>query len=103
MIYYKCYCNECKSNDKLFKYYNFVIWKKIKNIHNNNIIWKKNTWFSYRGYLNNENMYLKYVWGSLYIKEKNNISFSKAIKIPLLYQLILKIYFVFDKLFINHH
>ena len=58
MIYYKCYCNECKSNDKLFKYYNFVIWKKIKNIQNNNIIWKKNTWFSYRGYLNNENMYL---------------------------------------------
>jgi hypothetical protein len=49
----------------------YIIWKSVNAINKKNIIWKQSSWFCKRGYHNNENIYLVYIWGTKYIKVNN--------------------------------
>ena len=98
MVYYKCACSMCTTNDK-----NYIIWKSIKTINEKNIIWKQSSWFCKRGYHNNENIYLVYIWGTKYIKVNNvfNSEIKNVSRIDFLRFKILQFFGVIIKYFLS--
>ena len=92
MVVYRCGCKMCLVNSNKYNQ-KYIYWKLLKINKNDlhNITWKNSSWFCKRGYNEkNENIYMKYIWGSAYIKiPYHNDIF--AIDIPYIYFLFFKI------------
>jgi len=92
MVYYKCACSMCTTNNN-----DYIIWKSVNAINKKNIIWKQSSWFCKRGYHNNENIYLVYIWGTKYIKV-NNVLNSEIKNVSCIDFLRFKILLTFGKI-----
>lgn len=89
---FKCDCSICKQYGNTTS---TVYWKKIKTIDSiEEITWIKSSWFANRGFINSNMIYMKYIWGGLYIREFNENVNAKSI--PILFTLFCKFLYLIE-------
>ena len=98
---FKCNCSYCTNNKS------YILWKKINTIDDKNIIWKKSSLLVYRGYQNNINTYMYYIWGGKYKNVTNANLDDKICEVPYILKLLVElseyfyiIYKSIDKIYI---
>ena len=84
---FKCDCSLCRKESPNKNYLN---WKKINkaeyfNFFKKNIVWKKTSWYAWRGYnSNNDVIIMYYIWNMYYV----TINYTNdAVELPLLFRI----------------